>query len=129
MSDDPYAPHRLHRVFVYGTLRRGGTNHHYLHGQSHLGPARSGPGYRLYHLGGYPGLVAEPAAPGGIVGEVWVVSGPCLRRLDTLEGLGEGLYTRGPVRLDPPFDQAEVLTYYYARHVAGRPDAGRDWLE
>jgi gamma-glutamylaminecyclotransferase len=128
MSDDPHAPARLYRIFVYGTLRRGGANHHYLHGQSRLGAARSGPGYRMYQLDGYPGLVAAPDAPGGILGEVWAVTGSCLRRLDVLEGLREGLYNRGPVRLEPPFDTDEVLTYFYARDVSGRPDAGRDWL-
>ena len=127
MSDETYAPARQYRLFVYGTLRRGEPNHPYLHGKSCLGAAVTGPGYRLYHLDGYPGLVAEGDAPGGISGEVWAVSGPGLRRLDVLEGLREGLYTRGPVRLQPPFDQDEVLAYFYARDVQGRPDAGPDW--
>lgn len=129
MSDEAYAPARLHRVFVYGTLRRGESNHPYLHGQSYLGPAVTGPGYRLYHLDGYPGLAVEAAAPGGICGEVWAVTGPILRRLDVLEGLREGLYTRGPVRLESPFDHGEILTYFYARDVRDRPDAGRDWRQ
>lgn len=127
MNADDYAPARVHAIFVYGTLLRGEANHHYLHGQSCLGPAVSGPGYRMYHLSGYPGLVADPTAPGGIHGEVWQVSGPGLRRLDALEGLPEGLYTRAPVNLEPPFATTPVLTYYYARNPQGRPDAGQDW--
>ena len=62
MPDQPaFAAAVLHHVFVYGTLKRGGENHRFLAGQSFLGPARTGPGWQLYQIDGYPGLVAETA--------------------------------------------------------------------
>ena len=42
------------RVFVYGTLKRGGSNHSFLAGQRYLGPARTPPGFTLHSLGDYP---------------------------------------------------------------------------
>ena len=49
-------------VFVYGTRKRGGSNHHYLAGQTLIGTARTVAGFTLYSLGDYPGLVAEATA-------------------------------------------------------------------
>lgn len=128
MPDQPaFAAAALHHVFVYGTLKRGGENHRFLAGQSFLGPARTGPGWQLYQIDGYPGLVAETAAATPVVGEVWAVDGLCLRRLDALEGVNAGLYTRDRIALAPPFAATPVWTYLYARAVTGRPPAPPDW--
>jgi len=35
------------RIFVYGTLKRGGRNHHFMAGQQFVGEARTAPGYTL----------------------------------------------------------------------------------
>lgn len=45
-----------HRVFVYGTLLRGGVNHYLLDGAVYLGPQRTEPCFSLHNLGAYPGL-------------------------------------------------------------------------
>lgn len=128
MPDHPaYAAASLHRVFVYGTLKRGGENHRFLAGQTFLGPARTGPGWQLYQLDGYPGLVAAPATSAPVIGEVWEVDGLCLRRLDALEGINEGLYTRETIALAPPFADSPVWTYLYARDVTGHAPAPPDW--
>jgi gamma-glutamylaminecyclotransferase len=111
-------------VFVYGTLKRGGENHRVLAGQGFVGAARTEPGYRLYQLDGYPGMVA--AAPGlAISGELWEVDAACLARLDELEGTAEGLYARVPVRLLPPHAAIAAETYLYRRGVEGRADLGQ----
>ena len=68
-------------LFVYGTLKRGGSNHHHLAGQTFLGPARTTPGFTLFSLGAYPGLVAAPADTRGVTGELWSVDAACLARL------------------------------------------------
>lgn len=117
------------RIFVYGTLKRGCQNHSQLAGQRFLGDARTTPGYRLYHLGEYPGMVADPADNQGVTGEVWDVSAGALARLDAFEGIHEGLYRREPVALLPPFDAAVVETYIYARDPGGHPPIGDTWRE
>jgi len=114
-------------VFVYGTLKRGGSNHAHLAGQSFLGEARTPPGFRLYALDGYPGMVRLPADRDGVTGELWSVSDECLARLDELEGLAEGLYRREPVTLLPPHADQAVATYIYARSITGRQDLGSTW--
>lgn len=49
----------IHHVLVYGTLRRGGSNHALLTSARFLSTLRT-PGFVLYHLGAYP--AACPAA-------------------------------------------------------------------
>ena len=43
--------------------------------------ARTVPGYRLFDLGGYPGLVEHSTDREGVTGEVWSVDAAALRRL------------------------------------------------
>ncbi|HVU36357.1 MAG TPA: gamma-glutamylcyclotransferase family protein [Opitutaceae bacterium] len=114
-------------IFVYGTLKRGGVNHPLLAAQRYRGEARTEPGYRLYELDGYPGMVRDPADTDGVTGEVWLVDGTGLEALDALEGLDEGWYRREPIGLCAPFDREEVQGYVYARSVAGRRKLGPTW--
>ena len=107
-------------VFVYGTLKRGGSNHACLIGQKFIGPAQTIAGYRLISLGDYPGIISDQTRTTGVTGEVWSVDDRCLQQLDELEGLPEGLFRREAVPLSPPFNEDVVLTYIYARDVSGR---------
>lgn len=71
------------RVFVYGTLMRGESNHHWMRGTRLLGAARSAPRFSLWSLNTYPVLCL-----GGrhrIYGEVYRLSPEKLRQLDLLE--------------------------------------------
>ena len=114
-------------VFVYGTLTRGGSNHAHLAGQTLVGEARTAPGFRLYQLADYPGMIALAGDRAGVTGEVWSVDAACLARLDHLEGVAEGLYRREPVPLLAPFTGRSVDAYLYAQSVAGRRDLGSTW--
>lgn len=116
-------------LFVYGTLKRGGSNHPFLAGQRFLGHARTGPGYVLYNLGGYPGLVPAPGAHDAVQGEVWAVDPAALADIDDLEGVDQGLYRREPVNLVAEFAGEPVQTYVYALSVEGRPVLGGAWRE
>lgn len=116
-------------VFVYGTLKRGGSNHAFLAGQEFVGPARTAPGFVLYELAGYPGMVAGEGGAAGVTGEVWSVDDPCLARLDGLEGTAEGLYRREAVPLLAPFAGTRVEGYIYLREVDGRRQLGETWTE
>lgn len=123
----PADPGAEHWIFVYGTLKRGGTNHRLLAGQRFIGPARTTAGHRLYGLGEYPGLVIDPADRTGVQGEVWAVDRATLAALDAFEGVPEGLYRRAAVPLAPPFHQRAIDTYLYLRDVRGCPDLQGHW--
>ncbi len=116
-------------LFVYGTLKRGCSNHAQLVGQSFVGEARTVPGYRLFDVGGFPGLVPWPADRDGVEGEIWETDAAGLARLDAFEGVAEGLYRRLPVTLQPPFAGADVEAYVYPESVDGRRDVGSRWTE
>lgn len=118
-----------HLIFVYGTLKRGCRNHHQLAGQKFLGAARTVPGYTLYDLGGYPGMVPHTADRTGVTGEIWSVDADALRRLDAFEGVAESLYRRTPLALQTPHDRNAVETYLYAQSTEGRREVGVEWHE
>lgn len=117
-------------MFVYGTLKRGGSNHGFLADERFAGDARTIPGFRLIDLGEYPGLVAAPAASSTVSGEVWSVDAAALARLDALEGVAEDLYRREPIALEPPFADRCVETYFYNRNIDRHPEIpGGTWSE
>ena len=70
-------------VFVYGTLRRGGSNHFRME-KAEFVTAGTVKG-RLYQIDWYPGLVLDETA-GNVSGEVYQVSGTLFAELDAFEG-------------------------------------------
>lgn len=124
---------RPHIVFVYGTLKRGGSNHRFLAGQVFLGTALTRAGATLYSLGEYPGLVHDPADGEGVTGELWAVDDEALAGLDELEGVAEGLYAREPARLAewpdgvPAAEAARAELYRYLRPVDPAAKVGSTW--
>jgi gamma-glutamylcyclotransferase (GGCT)/AIG2-like uncharacterized protein YtfP len=100
------------RVFVYGTLRRGGRNdiHRYQPLPSFITSARVRG--RLYHLGRYPGLLLGNGD--WVQGEVYEVTPSVLVQLDHLEGLlpqPSGEYHRRTVAVDTPDGPLLCLLY------------------
>ncbi len=113
-------------LFIYGTLKRVGSNHHYMVGQRFVGEARTAPKYRLFDMGGYPGMIH--ASDGvSIEGEVWDVDEACRVRLDILEAVEEGEYALEPAPLLAPFDRESVQCYVYRWPVTDKPDIGNIW--
>jgi gamma-glutamylaminecyclotransferase len=119
----------MSRLFIYGTLKRGGRSHTRIARHRFLGLACTTPDYLLYRLDGYPGLVADASATVGIQGELWEVDAAGLAELDAFEGLTEGLYRREPVTLSDPAGHPPVDAYLYARSVIGRALVGPVWTE
>ncbi len=73
-------------VFVYGTLRRGGTNHFRMSGGDLV--AEGVVKGRIYRISWYPGLVLGDE--GEVKGEVYSVDAAQLLELDAFEGLSAG---------------------------------------
>ena len=119
----------MKRLFVYGTLKRGCHNQGYLAGQHFVGEARTAPGFRLFDLGGFPGMVTHPTDQGGVTGEVWDVDTSALEQLDQLEGIALGVYRRERVPLLAPFDQVSIEAYTYPHDIIGRREVGSTWRE
>jgi gamma-glutamylcyclotransferase (GGCT)/AIG2-like uncharacterized protein YtfP len=116
-------------LFVYGTLKRGCQNHAQMAGQAYVGEARTVPGFRLFDVGGYPGLVPWPEDRDGVDGEIWNVDASALARLDAFEGVDTGLYVRRPLPLQAPHAHLVVEGYLYPAPVAGRREIGNRWTE
>ncbi len=115
------------RLFVYGTLKRGGSNHARLAGQKFLAEAHTMPGYTLYSLGDYPGMIFQPTDRQGVSGEIWEIDAATLAELDEFEGVPEGLYSRETVPLLPPHAHAAVEAFLYARPVESARHIGARW--
>lgn len=110
-------------LFVYGSLKRGHSNHAQLAGASFQGVAQSAPGYTLYRVGGYPGLA--PGGQGAVTGELYAVPAALFERLDEFEGC-PWLYER--VRI-PLSDGRSVYAYVIpdARRGACDERLGETW--
>ena len=84
------------RLFVYGSLKRGGRHHDELQGAEFLGEVETVPGYALEPVGEYLALVAVPGQETRVSGELFEVSESLLPALDDFEG---DAYFRGQVAL------------------------------
>lgn len=112
----------MEKVFVYGTLRAGQSNHALLRHAALLGCCQLPGGYLLYDFGRYPGAVRQPAGS-VLVGEVYEVDSPTFAVLDALEEY-PAVYTRELV--ETAFGMAWI--YLYVQSVAGLPViAHGDW--
>ncbi len=74
-------------VFVYGTLRRGGSDHFRTAGAEFVSSGTICG--RMYQIDWYPGLVLDPKGD-EIRGEVYSVGSELLSALDAFEGLSVG---------------------------------------
>lgn len=114
-------------LFVYGSLKRGYALHRELLAQQFVAEAATESSYRLFDLGEYPGLVKVATNGMAVKGEVYRVDFSCLRQLDKIEGVDEGLYQRCRVRLEPPFADHDIWAYLYLLTTNGLRDCGDEW--
>ena len=127
-------------LFVYGTLREGGSNHAWLLRTHPEGLTRAWVAGRLFHLAaGYPALVAVPEPETPAPGPGWVRGDfvgyedegdldDALADLDPLEGVEEGLFTREilPVTLE---GGQRYRAGAYVFHVERLPRLEREAVE
>lgn len=91
----------LVRVFVYGSLKRGFSNHALLHRAAYLGEHVTTARYTMYDLGSYPAV--SIGGRQAISGEVYAVDRQTLAALDRLEDYPR-VYDR--IRIATPFGPA-----------------------
>jgi gamma-glutamylcyclotransferase (GGCT)/AIG2-like uncharacterized protein YtfP len=113
------------KVFVYGSLLSGESNHRQLRGARMLTVRRTEPRYTLVSLGPYPALLLGGTT--SVTGEVYDVDDELLRALDRFEG-APSLYRRGRIHL---LGGESVEGYVLARPRAKRYEviASGDWRE
>jgi gamma-glutamylcyclotransferase (GGCT)/AIG2-like uncharacterized protein YtfP len=121
-------------IFVYGTLRRGASNHHRLKGAVWRGAAT----VRgvLYQVSWYPGLVLRDDQVGRVRGDCFEVPVGLMGELDAFEGLPPGSlcgeeYER--VRIDIDLVDGESIRAWAWLWRAGTDGLSKvgsgDWLE
>ena len=115
----------MNNIFVYGTLKRGLGNNHFVAGQKFIGVAETSPDFRLFDGGAFPAMVEFPDTGVKVVGELWSVSDSCKRRVDGLEGIPH-MYKRIPVTLVSHPD-LDVETYVMHEAPRGWEDCGISW--
>lgn len=86
-----------HKVFVYGTLKRGFGNHHLIKHATFLGQHRTVTGFNLYSFGWYPALFEGGGCQ--VSGELYEVDDETLENMDRLESHPE-YYVRKPIMLE-----------------------------
>ena len=112
-------------LFVYGTLREGLGNWRWaLRGRAKkLGDLLLSGQYKMYDLGGFPGVVVIPESYGELLGEVYSVPEDVWNEIEYLEGYPT-LFGRKAVKT--PWGRAEM--YVYNGPVTGRTEvSGGDW--
>src|ERR1700678_1575618 len=75
-----------HRVFVYGTLKSGFSNHYLLEGCEFVGAAATVPTYKMIE-NDFPVIMPDPKG-NALAGEIFIVDDDTLARLDQLEREG-----------------------------------------
>jgi gamma-glutamylcyclotransferase (GGCT)/AIG2-like uncharacterized protein YtfP len=119
-------------VFVYGTLRRGGSNHFRMDGAEFVSNGRIVG--KLYRIDWYPGLVLDESGD-DIFGEVYAVDAEMLGNLDSFENVAaddlEGSeYRRVPASVILP--NGESLTAWIWEWLGATDEANRlpggDWI-
>lgn len=101
------------KVFVYGSLMRGFSNHHRLAGEGSqfLQEAETTPEFKMVSLGAFPGILEGGKT--SIKGEVFEVDAEVKKGLDYLEG-HPTFYRRTPITLLTPLAllEGEVVEAY-----------------
>lgn len=89
----------IYKLFVYGSLKRGFGNHHFLEESKFVSKITTKiSSFRMFSLGGFPGVSLQPNGR-KIIGELYEIDDNTLQRIDYLEGNGN-FYNRRLIKLD-----------------------------
>lgn len=122
----------MYKVFVYGTLRKGGSNEHYLNGASCISD-RCWTYGELHDTGfGYPAIKQHPSFK--VFGEIYEIDDEQLKLVDELEDYEEGgennLYDRIKTTVYTNEGEEEVFVYLGRNQLfekSSQIESG-DWL-
>lgn len=107
------------KVFTYGSLKRGKSNHSVLKHSDFLGVASTiDAKYTMFHNSAYPAVIETEYCPKHIGGEVFRVNPKTLALLDQIEGNGY-YYTRnqvGVLLFGPHGEEVEKAWMYSLMH-------------
>ena len=106
----------MHKVAVYGSLRKGMYNHSLIEDAKYLGKYETKPAYSMYAVSTYPGIKANGHT--SITMEVYEVDDDLLELVDQLEGYSSkrkhnDFYNR--VTVNTPYGLA--YTYLYVPEI------------
>ena len=119
----------MSKVFVYGALRRGASNHWRMEGAEFLGETTvTG---TLVKIDWYPGLVLEGSSQ--VRGEVYEINDQILAELDEFEGIGNdtrvGEYARVLTTIEFEGASYEVFVYEWQKGISDYEIVTNgDWL-
>lgn len=120
-------------VFVYGTLRRGASNHWRMRSAGFV--ASGTVEAVIYRIDWYPGLILQEGAGERVIGEVYQVNAETLAELDAFEGLSAGEiegseYRRVRTTVNTPQGPLTAWIWEWKGPVdPSRRVKGGDWLE
>ena len=100
----------MNRVFVYGTLKRGQRNSHYLRGAEFIGRFKTAAEYSMYEFDDYPAVCLQGRH--AIHGEIYHVSDRQFQLLDELEW-----YPRFYQRIEIPTHYGDAWMYILQREL------------
>lgn len=105
-------------VFVYGTLRKGGTSNHIMNGARYHSRTKTDFGYRLAKLNELPGMIYTGEAA-QVVGDLYYLSPAQMKRLDAYE---DKRYKREKI----PLEDGRWANAYLLQSANGEVDSN-DW--
>lgn len=105
----------MHKVFVYGTLRKGFGNHRLLTNSNFIGNAITKEKYTMF-ASGIP-YVNKHIPTHNVIGEIYEVNDEQLNRLDALEGYNpddhnNSWYKREKIKLNLGDEEEEAYIYF-----------------
>lgn len=129
MNEENKKPYnKTHRVFVYGTLKKGLGNHNFLKNSTFIGEDRTQENlFEMRAMGSIPFVVQTNNLSFSISGELYEVTNQVLRELDILEGNGM-FYTRKLVWLENNYEE-QAWMYIGDDNFPKVPLAGYDNID
>ena len=112
----------MNRVFVYGTLKRGQRNYHFLQDAEFIGSFTTPEIYSMYKFDDYPAVCLQ--GKHAIEGEVYQVTDHQFQMLDDLEWY-PSFYQRTEILTD----FGDAWMYFVKRHLChGKKQIPGNWI-
>ncbi|GLR63561.1 gamma-glutamylcyclotransferase family protein [Marinospirillum insulare] len=116
-------------VLVYGTLRKGGSNHSLMQ-EAHFITEATLSDFTMVSLGGYPAVYKDKAAKNDILAELYSVDNLTFSDLDELEGYPD-YYQRSQVEISLAKEQKiKAWIYHQSKDELASYEQieGGDWI-